>query len=454
MKMEKSSERDLFIKYLAQIYIQNPDIPISKDTIYHELYSFNVHNGKQEKLKNTSLINVQIALSDKYKDDERTVKYTSRGGCFWIIEGRNNLRDYEFYDKLFKAIKLYISVDSKDIHRIAQELFDFALDEKILYQAKVAKVMRNDALVMRVSSKEEAIKVCDFVNNKLQYDSRVKPNPFIFDNGKVSIAIDGKLSYNETLCKFLTSYLNDKRNDNDLSNVSEKDFLAFISTEMDLFKNGDNKDFVYKYGLNSSKKIFDFVVVANLLMGNMNDTLNMKNIFSYQKIGEDDKDLDANIKRANLLYVMNVLSNKYGTKEMHSRINKYLDTGDSDIFTREGNARRIMYENFNKESLTNLLLELGYSALVEASIRTVEKYGEGQLYYAVNKLLCFHQIDGFTNTNDARSYLGFISNERIIYKVLMDKLEKDGKKVNAQSVTNLLLEEVNKNIEMTGKQVK
>ena len=71
------------------------------------------------------------------------------------------------------------------------------IDENIITQSKIAKEMRNDVLVVRVSTMEEAEKVSKFVNS-LDYNSLVSYNPYILNNGKVGMTYDGTLSYNKT----------------------------------------------------------------------------------------------------------------------------------------------------------------------------------------------------------------------------------------------------------------
>ena len=52
------------------------------------------------------------------------------------------------------------------------------IDENIITQSKIAKEMRNDVLVVRVSTMEEAEKVSKSVNS-LDYNSSVSYNPYI-----------------------------------------------------------------------------------------------------------------------------------------------------------------------------------------------------------------------------------------------------------------------------------
>lgn len=443
--MTKSDERNIFLKRLANIYAQNPDLPITKSSIYYELRSFNVHNNKNEKIANTSLINVQLNLNEKYKNDERVNTFTFGKGYFWAIENREQLSDEEFYGKIEKAIKLYVSVDSKDMYMVASSLFDFIIKEKIITQSKIAKEMRNDALVLRVSTKEEALKIINFLNEKFEYKSRVKPNPFLFDNGKVSIAMDGRLSYNSTLSKLLQFYYQEKRINDTLDKVDENDFLAFLNKESLSFKNGYNEEYLLKYGLDTSKKILDFMLILNLISSNISGNLNMKNIFSYQKVFEDIKDFDTSAMKINLLYVMNTLNGKYGKDMMHRIINRYIESGDIKLFTRENNIRGIVLQNLNPSILEKLLNEMSYSALIDASIETEKKYGIEQLNYAITKLLSDHKIDGFTNTNDVRSYLGFISNYKIIDSALREKLREKEYDYDLSTICSMIYEEIEKN---------
>ena len=440
--MTKSEERNIFLKKIANIYAQNPDLPITKDTIYKELSSFNVHNDKNEKLALISLLNVQINLNEKYKGDKRVNTFTFGKGYFWVIENRKKLSDSDYYDKMTNAIKLYISVDSKDVYFIASTLFDFMINEGIVNQSKISKEFRNDALVIRVSTKEEAKKVIDFYNKKFTYNPRVKPNPFIFSNEKVSVAMDGLLSYNSTLAKLLKAYYKEKRRSNTFDKVDEKDFLEFLNKELLALKSGFNSEMLNEYGLDNSKKVLDFMIIINLLTGNITGTLNMNNVFNYQKVENEVKDFDGGAKRINLLYIMNNLANKYGNEKMHKIINAYLDSGDINLFTRENDVRKMVFQNFDPILLEILLSEMSYSALLEASFETEKKYDSEQLGYALDKLLKEHKIDGFTNTNDVRSYLGFISNKRIMTNMLSERMEERGQEFNYENVLKMILEEI------------
>lgn len=442
--MTKSEERNLFLRKLAKIYAQNPDLPITKDTIYRKLSSFNVYNDNDEQLARISLLNVQLSLNEKYKNDERVKTFTFGKGYFWVIENRGGLSEEDYHNKMVNAIKLYIPVGSTDINYIADSLFEFMIKEGIINQSKIAKEFRNDALVVRVSTKEEAKKVIDFYHEKFGFDCRVKPNPFIPNDDKVAVAMDGRLSYNTVLAKSLELYYKKKRQEDSLDKVDEKDFQKFLNKELLAFKNGDNKEMLAAYGLNDARKVLNYMVINGVISGNISGAVNMKNLFNYQKVEGEIKNFDSGAKRISLLYIMNNLNNKYGKDGMHKIINYYLDTGDINAFTRENDVRKMAFLNFDPTTLEKMLGEISYSALVDASFETDKKYGTEQLGYAIGKLFREYKIDGFTNTNDVRSYLGFIANDRIMHNVLLAKMNERNLEYTYENVYNMILEEIEK----------
>ena len=148
------------------------------------------------------------------------------------------------------SIKLYIACDIKNLYNVTSLVFNYMIDENIITQSKIAKEMRNDVLVVRVSTMEEAENVSKFVNS-LDYNSLVSYNPYILSNGKVGMTYDGTLSYNKTLSLLMNSYFNTKKNSNSLDKSTMEDFVNFIKREVLLCINDseylhDNYNIDYK----------------------------------------------------------------------------------------------------------------------------------------------------------------------------------------------------------------
>ena len=160
--MSSREERELFLEYIKKIYLQNPDFDVTFDTIYGELRAFNVQNGVQTRIDRDNLIGIQARLSNNFA---KKIKCFSNG-YFFAVENRGQyVDDKTFYDKMNNSIKLYVSCDIKNLYNVSKSLFDYIIKENIITQSKVAKEMRNDVLVVRVSTPEEAIKIKNYVNS-------------------------------------------------------------------------------------------------------------------------------------------------------------------------------------------------------------------------------------------------------------------------------------------------
>ena len=221
--MNRIKEQEIFFNYIKDIYLSNPELQINEDTIYKELMLFYENNGTRKRInENGLLLNVQQKLAKKFGS-----KF-GHSGYFWLFENRDNLRDNEFYNTLYNSIKIYVSVDAINLCEVSTKIFEYMTRENIVTQSKVAKVMRNDVLVLRVATKEDAIKLINYINS-LNYKSKIKTNPFILTKDKVGITKDGCLSYNTTLCKVISNYLNECKVNNTLNEANINDLYTYIN---------------------------------------------------------------------------------------------------------------------------------------------------------------------------------------------------------------------------------
>ena len=116
MKKDRNDERELFLKYLSDVYLQNSDLPFSDDVVYNELCRFNVIDGEHYIIDFESLIHIQLGLNNKFRTNNSVNTFTN--GYFWVIENRENYKDTDFYNDMSNSIKLYISVDAENIYKI------------------------------------------------------------------------------------------------------------------------------------------------------------------------------------------------------------------------------------------------------------------------------------------------------------------------------------------------
>lgn len=442
--MNKKEERELFLRYLAKIYSENPQLPISSDTIYYELTKFVVNKNRQCTLGSNSLLSIQLGLINKYKNNEGINTFMSRDGYFLVIEKRMGEVDSKFYSDIKNGAKLYISVDLSSTYLILDQLFSFIIKERIIMQSKVAKELRNDAIVCRVTTTEDAKKIINYLNG-LDYKPGIKPNPFVLSSGKVSVTKDGTLSYNAIISYILEAYLSFRRHSNSLTKVSTADLNNFIKSQIQLLKESQSTYLMNLYKIYNEENFNDFIMISHFISGNLEDSLTLEEIFEYNREALfASKEKYSKKDERNVLYVINSLAGYYGVESVHKIIMKYIETGDLNLFTRRAGIRSIVRDNFSPEDIKRIVSDLGFRAFVFASEVTYDKYGKEQLLEAIEEYLSEEKIVGFTRDNEARGRLGLIIPSELLKEVLASKLKERKETISAKAILNLVLERMKK----------
>lgn len=446
--MNKSEERKLFLKYIVDTYLKNSHSSVSHNIIYNELSRFCVCDEEQYIIDNDSLVGVQVTLNNKFRNNKTVNTFTSRDGYFWAIENRMNKNDQEYLSAMYNSIKIYVPVDLDNVYKVAESLIYFMINEGIVMQCKLAKGMRNDAFVCRVSGVESALKVNDYLNN-LNYESKFKPNPFLLSTEKASFAKDGKLSYNSVLSKLLAQYLELKKCLKQLNVVNSDDFANFINTQVEAINCKDKKSFMDLYGISNENKCRDFIMICNIISKNLNDSLTLEELFKYTSTIEDNNTLIANEYYSSqdedkILYVISTLTNYYSVEDVHKIIIKYINTGDVKIFTRKNDIRTIIYDNFSGDDVNKIISNLGWKALIQVARSTYYKYGEEQLFAAIKNLFNSGDIKYFTNDGSTRSRLGLVIPPELLKNVIVRKLEENNMNISSISLMQLIMQEINK----------
>ena len=121
---------------------------------------------------------------------------------------------------------------------------------------------------------------------------------------------------------------------------------------------------------------------------------------------------------------------------------KYIQTGEINLFTRKDVIRQIISkEKFLPNKLKEIISEMGWNALVSAAKETNEKYGKEQVIFGINTLINNHQITGFTNDNNTRSYLGLIIPLNLLIEVIEKKVKEANTELTPDSITSILVVE-------------
>lgn len=436
--MTVNEEREVFLRTISSYFKKNSNIPLEKKYIYSYLASHTTKDGYLQGIPRESLVNVQLHLNEKYKGLEGINTFTGPkpNNVFWVIENRGQMKDKNFYEDIKDSIKLYLPVDASNIYEVSTKILDYIIKEGIHIQAKIAKNMRSDVFVIRVLDKDKLDKLLNYINS-LDYNSKSKPNPFALNVGRVSITKDGMMSYNTVLAEYITEYLKSEREE-----VTLENFKKFMHKQINKIPSSNKNKYM----------------IVDLIIKNLENTLTLEELLSYnQKVVVDNRVTQVSEEdKNNILRLINGLNVFYNLEETHKRIEMYLATGNINYFTRQNGIRKFVEEYLPVEKMRAALYEMGWSALVNSIDETYKKYGELQVIKAVERIIQSGNIEGLTNTNNARSYLGFITSPELLQKIIL-KQASSSINIENQSIEDIAFQVVGKayeEIEYKNKQKK
>lgn len=436
--MTVNEEREVFLRTISSYFKKNSNIPLEKEYIYSYLASHTTKDGYLQSIPTESLVNVQLHLNEKYKGLEGINTFTGPkpSNVFWVIENRGQMKDKNFYEDIKDSIKLYLPVDASNIYEVSTKVLDYIIKEGIHIQAKIAKNMRSDVFVIRVLDKDKLDKLLNYINS-LDYNSKSKPNPFALNVGRVSITKDGMMSYNTVLAEYITEYLKSEREE-----VTLENFKKFMHKQINKIPSSNKNKYM----------------IVDLIIKNLENTLTLEELLSYnQKVVVDNRVTQVSEEdKNNILRLINGLNVFYNLEETHKRIEIYLATGNINYFTRQNGIRKFVEEYLPVKQMRVALYEMGWSALVNSIDETYKKYGELQVIKAVERIVDVGSIEGLTNTNNARSYLGFITSPELLQKIIL-KQASSSINIENQSIEDIAFQVVGKayeEIEYKNKQKK
>lgn len=436
--MTVNEEREVFLRTISSYFKKNSNIPLEKKYIYSYLVSHTIKDGYLQGIPRESLVNVQLHLNEKYKGLEGINTFTGPkpNNVFWVIENRGQMKDKNFYEDIKDSIKLYLPVDASNIYEVSTKVLDYIIKEGIHIQAKIANNMRSDVFVIRVLDKDKLDKLLNYINS-LDYNSKSKPNPFALNVGRVSITKDGMMSYNTVLAEYITEYLKSEREE-----VTLENFKKFMHKQINKIPSSNKNKYM----------------IVDIIIKNLENTLTLEELLSYnQKVVVDNRATQVSEEdKNNILRLINGLNVFYNLEETHKRIEMYLATGNINYFTRQNGIRKFVEEYLPVEQMRAALYEMGWSALVNSIDETYKKYGELQVIKAVERIVDVGSIEGLTNTNNARSYLGFITSPELLQKIIL-KQASSSINIENQSIENIAFQVVGKayeEIEYKNKQKK
>lgn len=439
--MNREIQINEFLKYFAKIYIQNPNLEIYSDTIYSGLMNYGL---TKEEIKNRSIKDNFDKWINNFRNDQNLNVYHSE----------RQTRFLQFFSKKYASInctKLYVSFPKDKIYNCVNKIFKFISDNNMESCSKVADRIRSDSVVLRLPSSEDAKKVINFINNDIELSGVCKEvNPFLIKEGKVGLAYDYLLSYNETLSMILENYFKDYRKNNMLNEVSLQSLREYTITFYNKFTNDKNivESFLNSELAQRNLSRFDYEKIGLLINYNqvielISKSLDMNtDIQDYFKLYEEmksgkkeeillenyDKVLNSKQEeKDSKSYPQELLNNyifyakqKYGADKVGYYLDNYAQEGFLRAITRDNNFRQmfLMYlpsslvreitnndvekyikkllgikEENSKKEITNLD---NFELFFDACVATYKKYGTLQLESAI-MLATMGSYSRFTN---------------------------------------------------------
>lgn len=237
-----------FLNMIKEYAKSNPNQEITENFIYSNLIRFDIPSY-QKPGEYISDIHFNGWIN-RYRNNENIdVNFHNFQYYFlWFINGR--IKGNE--------VKLYIPMDYEHIERGANELFDFISSTNIEHQSKIASCIRNDNVVVRVNSLEDAKAIVDFVqNNPYIKQGMINVNPFLPNYNGVGMAMDNNYSFNGVTSEIICNFINKLRENNQLELATVENLNTYVNQQKYGITDPNLRD-IYELLEKTTSKNFEF----------------------------------------------------------------------------------------------------------------------------------------------------------------------------------------------------
>ncbi len=442
----RAREMDNFLKWFAKLYDQNPNYPIRTNMLYSYLSTYGLTEAE---LQDRNIEENFERWKNHYKNDPNL-------HVFYTEEQSKFLQFQSYAEEGSHHIKLYLSFPKEHMETAVNTIFSYITSQNMKTFSKVANKLRSDSIVLRMTNMDDAIKIINYVNNAPSLNRYAKPiNPFLLQVGKVGVAYDHYISYNETLTLLLEQYFRQCRQDNNLKKVSKKHFSNYVKHyHTNVFRNPDQlRQFVKLPKV--EKSIFRFQSIGaamtnydnviQLISMSLNEKMSMQQFIEFHKEASDVtknnqmadyynsflqnayhisslEQNDSETERKILNEYIELAIQKYGEHMVSQYLEKYV-SGHNNVITRECDFRKkfatylspekvLQLTNYDiKKYVQNYIQEKKqcettfvpddklYNLVLNACQATYQKYGYAQLKKAI-EMGCSGAYNYFTNGNE------------------------------------------------------
>ncbi len=258
--MNRRQKADEFLKFIRDLAVENPWMAsFHFDYIYDELIYMDT---PRELRRDDEVAPFFDKWIQRFKERQDTEVKVEEDWSYFCQFNRGDALSFPDH------IKIYIPLDLQHMERGVNEIFDFLSENNMVHRSKVGKGLRFDTIVVRLTNRKDADKFMKFLKkNSYIQEGLMAPNPFAFNRDGIAMAVDGHLSYNSTLCKYISLYMSTRKEENRLAEVGIDDFYNFVREYY-------NRAFFSKDGLSQVAKDLRAKIYTD------NDMVNYQNVTS------------------------------------------------------------------------------------------------------------------------------------------------------------------------------
>lgn len=368
-KMLNESQQDMeqFLLEMGKKY-HSDSTTFTHDFIYRNLIDYGVYLN-EAKVKTKQWYPIWMANLGKLNNLDLHLPKKSKD----FLQLRNvpsnvNVENY---------IKLYIPIHRSHFNQCVQVLFTFLSNENIIHDSKIRNQISDDAIVVRVTNKEDVERIINFIKqNELFNTALLKPNPFAPKKDGIAIVKDGHLSYNSILCYYIEDYIKHEKHCISLPRFYgylEKSYQeAFVlGYHLSVLAHSHHIDYQFKHEEDYYKKMYDDKYITEILMKVVGGHESYEGILLpiYENTKEETNidELRLFARKKELEYhnacdilnkALEINSRLMGVNNTVNAFNMFVGHGSAMGFTRKENARKLIEENLSREVLSYILKDL------------------------------------------------------------------------------------------------
>lgn len=325
-----------FLDMVIELVHSNPSLHITDRFIYAQLVSFRLGNNV-------------IPFQNVEKYFRNWISNFQGHPVIEVYRDKKNPYICHFSSKreADSNIKLYIPFKENYIKDAVIELFSFLTKENIVHDSKVLSSVRNDNVVVKVSTIEDANRIVKFIKgNSYLSEGLLNANPFLIPCYKIGVIMDDHYTYNIEVCKVIATILEELRNRGELNHL-DISFLRNTFAKLSIKCSDDELSDLYRLtsiALDENATLQDF---ANYVLEhqqisyiNKHGNIDTKNSVEYL----NQAIIETFHRYNNLSYVINA-------------VKLYLTNGETRGFTRINRARQNLKLYADKEQLKKMFEE-------------------------------------------------------------------------------------------------